>query len=156
VERRVDSLARGLWALVRVHDQHIVPCLSLKDALSRDEPVCDAPERIDVDASIDVGLEADHFRSHDRRRPNETPLVLQLFCGGMTIHHQTEIEHLGEVVLGTVMARIDVARLDVPVHKVVQVCLMERVTGLPNEMRNALGGLAAKTLDEGLQIDASE
>ena len=151
----LGSLRRRHRLRVHVLHQHLHRRVRLEDQVAGQEEIRHAAKGVHVGPAIDVSLPDDDFRRHVRRRP-----------GGGVVHrherfeaadplphlHETEIQHLDEVVLEPHPADVDVGRLDVAVHHAARVGVGQRMADLPQQEDGAVGRHRPELADQAFEV----
>ena len=133
--------------------------LSFEDPTSRQQPVRQASDRVDVGPTANRLITQDLFRSHEGRRSLGRALDRKRSIG---LRHsrphadQSEVHHLHEVHLQPVAADVHVGWLDVAVYEAPLVRLGQGLAHLAEEVNGAIGPERPVTLDERVHVQAVE
>ena len=123
---------------------------------SREHPVADGSDRVDIGSGICVFCIECGFRRHERGCAGDHREQRARISRSLDATSETEVEDFDEVVVNGVLARDDVRRFDVAVHKTRLVGFIQRFQYLQQEMDRALGRNGAVLFNQCLQVEPIE
>ena len=155
-DRRSHPLGRGDGGRLDVVEQDLDGSAADEHALSRQQPVGDAPQPVDVDPGVQGLPPENGFGCHEGRGPGDDTVGGQVVIVAHAPDRldEAEVHDLDEVPLEAPVAGDHVRGLDVPVDEADGVRLGERVASLDQDVDGALRRHRPEAPHEGFEVEA--